>query len=108
MKVSPFTPLFQPVTQISKVKFQKSDIGAGPEMPVRTKKYIVQMSKLLVCDYLVEASSAGEAERKALEVIHKNPALLESISRVEGWEVDDVIDNLGTRVKPKVPHFSPF
>lgn len=96
MKVHPFSPLFQPVTPISKVKFKKSDTGAGPEMPVRSKKYIVQMSKLLVCDYPVEASSAGEAERKALEVIHKNPALLESISRVEGWEVDDVFESDGS------------
>ena len=29
MKVNAFTPLFQPVTPISKVKFRKSDTGAG-------------------------------------------------------------------------------
>lgn len=96
MKVNAFTPLFQPVTPISKVRFKKSDTGAGPEMPKKTGKYIVELSKLLVCDYPVEASSAGEAERKALEVIHKNPALLEAIARVEGWEVDDVYENDGT------------
>jgi len=106
MKVHPFSPLF--VTPVAPARFKKSDTACSPEAPKQTKEYVVQLSKLLVADYRVAATSAQEAERKAMAVIEKNPKLLESISKVQGWEIDDVLDSRGTRVMSKVPPSFPL
>lgn len=99
MKVHAFTPLFQPVTPISKVKFKKSDTGAGPEEPKKDSTYVVHLSKIYYYDYECQASSRAEAERKALTYIRGHERALNARARTERWQIDDVKTPDGTLVR---------
>jgi hypothetical protein len=99
MKVNAFTPLFQPVTPISKVKFKKSDTGAGPEEPKKVSKYVVHMSKLLVYDYEVMATSRADAERKATTYLNAHEREIEAKAKIDTWQIDDVLSPEGVRMR---------
>ena len=99
MKVNAFTPLFQPVTPISKVKFKKSDTGAGPEAPKQDSLYVVHLSKIYFYDFECQASSRAEAERKATAYIRGYEQALNARARCERWQIDDVKTPDGTRVR---------
>lgn len=102
MKVNPFTPLFVHPTE--KAKFKKDDTAASPKAPAKSKIYRVEFSRLFTYDVVLTATSPSDAERQAKKFIPKD--LSHSIDH--GWEIDDIIDDYGVRVKSAPLNTSPY